>query len=76
MTPRVTRWKAWFLPARERWIEGGRVRVLVTKLQIFLMCVGEDPGTPVGLHRSGVLQAESVEETPMGRKALGANQKH
>lgn len=51
------------------------MRVLVTKLQIFLKCVAADTGTPVGLNRSGVLQEESVEETPVRRKALGAHQR-
>lgn len=54
--------------------EGGKARVLVTKLQIVLKCVAEGTGTPVGLNRSGVLQEERVEGTPVRRKALGANQ--
>lgn len=44
-------------------------------VQIFLKCVAEDTGTPVGLNRSGVLQEESVGETPVRRKALGASQR-
>ena len=40
-------------------------------LQIFLKCVAEGTGTPVGFNCSGFLEGGSV-ETPARRKALGA----